>query len=224
MLENRSTLQFLWMGWVLLHLSGTQVCVDCQNVTYAVVYPNGGEIFKVGDTLKVQVTASASLTAGIDIHIGKYNWAIVRGSINPTWDTTYHFVIPRSMSWFTWDDIESDWNDTSISTISSECKIRVYDYNNKELYDYSDSFFTIIDSSSSKTARSLLPVLRNRDIAVCAMIQVRDNSFSSATPLHMRFAPVVFDLRGRWFDGNFNSGGKLPAGVWVAGAWPRRHW
>lgn len=111
---------------------------DFFNPHYKIKYPNGGEIFKVGDKVTVEVASSREGNAILNISYDNgLNWVQVPGltrSINPLYDTKITFTIPDSVT----------IGRKKISTNSETCYLQLMDYGNSNFNDISDSPFSII--------------------------------------------------------------------------------
>jgi hypothetical protein len=118
----------------------TTPVIDKYNPCLEVLSPNGGEIFRVGDTCRVRVRALRDADAVLMIRIGDQLSRLpgVDGSINPHEDTLFTFIVPDSLYYCSGIDC------FSFSTISSKCRILIQDYSgNANYFDYSDAFFII---------------------------------------------------------------------------------
>ncbi len=115
---------------------------------FKVIQPNGGEIFKVGDTLHVRVTESlddsnAAVTLKIKTPSG-YKIVLIppgtAGNLNVYRHCDLVFAIPDSLlSHYAPAD--------SVGLVSDSVQVEVSDYNNALYNDVSDEFFSIKDST-----------------------------------------------------------------------------
>lgn len=111
---------------------------------FKVVSPDGGESFKVGDSITVRLGANSKGTSALAYLIIRTPVSVVRlrlpgtpatRDMNPRTDCDVSFRIPATI-------VESG---AAISLVSSEVKIRVAAYNSETLYnDESDGFFSIL--------------------------------------------------------------------------------
>jgi hypothetical protein len=119
--------------------------VALSDYPYEVIYPNGGETFAVGETVTVVTASSAagSVTAlRIKIERSEYPLPGLNEQFNPVVDPEHSFVIPATFT-------ERVWTDTgvvtlTVSSVSDECLIQLFNYSMPEEYDESDGFFSII--------------------------------------------------------------------------------
>jgi hypothetical protein len=106
-----------------------------NNPGYRVLSPNGGEVFGVGDTCTIQVTAQHPAEAKmlLSFQDGLVEIALpgLNHTIDPTKDTAVSFVIPDSANGF--------------SLASSCVKVVLQDYNIASYRDESDSCFSIVN-------------------------------------------------------------------------------
>lgn len=110
---------------------------------YRVLSPNGGEVFHVGEKLKVLVTAKddSEAVASLSIRIGSTFRKLTlpespRGNFNPRNHCDLSFTIPDSVS---------DGLGKKVSLISDSVKVMVAKYNAETFFfDYSDAFFRIV--------------------------------------------------------------------------------
>jgi hypothetical protein len=116
---------------------------------YRVHYPNGGETVYIGDTMRIVASSYyEGGGAGLSIMWGRYELSLqsmldVGGNINPYTDTVYKFLVPDSFYIPFYDTVEKKIAYEPVSSISSQCKIKLFDYNSPSIYDVSDAYFTI---------------------------------------------------------------------------------
>ena len=111
---------------------------------YRIVSPNGGESFKVGDTVKVVVASGVSDSeALIQLAVtvkGSLRIVALPGlanhSINTRTQCRMDFVIP--------DSVESGFG-SRFSLVSDSVRIRIAWYNHDTYRDYSDGYFRIAE-------------------------------------------------------------------------------
>jgi hypothetical protein len=136
---------------------------DLSNPCYHVVAPNGGETFHIGDTMRIVVTSyRIGGGAGLDLIFGQNDLSIlsqlnVSGNLYPYIDSVYKFYIPESLYVPFYNTQTHQADQRAVSTISAQCKIKVFDYNTASLYDESDAYFSIV-------ARQDNPVIRTGQI------------------------------------------------------------
>lgn len=110
---------------------------------YRVIAPNGGGIYRVGDSLEVVVASGVNDREGV-IHLALFRNGEVgyyplpgspRTSIDPRKDCRWRFAVPDSVG----------LAGAKISLVSDSVKIRHARYNfEASVYDYSDGFFRIL--------------------------------------------------------------------------------
>lgn len=110
---------------------------------YKVISPNGGEVFRVGDTMKVIVTSGANDSEGLlEIILFREGRSralampgLPRNAIDPRKDCTWRFSIPDSLS----------STGGRVSLVSDSVKIRLAKYSQVgSVADFSDGFFSIV--------------------------------------------------------------------------------
>jgi hypothetical protein len=116
---------------------------------YKIVSPNGGETFKVGDTLIVKVTANEDAPSDMSIIIDDLNeFKIPPGRIiafNPLVEDSFSFVIPEYFI----KETSATTADT-FSTISDNIKIKLFQYpSSPDSYDLSEPFSIIANPDIS---------------------------------------------------------------------------
>jgi hypothetical protein len=128
---------------------------DTTNWDLSVVYPNGGEVFHPGDTVKARFGSKTVWKAGDSplqiearLEIGKSVWKrINQHPISFPGDSILPFVIPDSIGM--WEvDTTDPFNPVSSyvnhSVISDTCRIKLSLYNfDFSYYDHSDCCFSI---------------------------------------------------------------------------------
>jgi|GEM_PF-1475903 len=107
--------------------------IDTSKPKIQVSFPNGGEIFTVGSTMYIAWTNS-NMTGSANIDFSADNgvsWTNIASYI-PSMYPTYMWSVPN--------------------TLSTNCKIRVYDSANPTISDESDNVFTITDMAAGSNA------------------------------------------------------------------------
>ncbi len=122
---------------------GNQVFLDStEQGHYRVISPNGGEVFKVGDTLEVVVASGvndseALVQLAVTVN-GTLKRVILPGlpprSVNPRAKCRIRFPIP--------DSLEAGFG-SKFSLVSDSVRIRIAWYNNESYQDFSDGYFRI---------------------------------------------------------------------------------
>jgi hypothetical protein len=111
--------------------------------TIRILSPNGGELYKMGDTISLRWRANTDSVTSAVLEIsfdGGKIWITMNGTrtIHPYEDDwgNLRYGIPDSLY---------DWaNGITVPVIpGSECLVRVRDYNRDYLADESDNFFTL---------------------------------------------------------------------------------
>ena len=114
-----------------------------------VTAPNGHEVFKVGQTITIRWLGLTSYIGGvvIDLTLNGRNWSKIVGS---------NQIAPTDANWgaFVWTIPDSiiiqGARDTTVSTISSNCRIDIWEYNNKAtIFDLSDTTFSIVSKNTN---------------------------------------------------------------------------
>ena len=108
---------------------------------YKVINPNGGESFIVGDTLRVVIAGADAPATALEIwrfrESGNFD-ARLPGVPSRSFDAgvkcEFRFAIPESLY--------SNFGD-AFSLDTDSLRIRVADYNNGAIQDFSDGFFRI---------------------------------------------------------------------------------
>jgi hypothetical protein len=112
---------------------------------YKVLAPNGGEIFYVGDTVKVLVTSRLTGNARLLLEYGNGRKTFSLpgtgggGGVDPRSQCRWEFAIP--------DAFVDEWNPPSyeFSAVSDSVRLRIEDYLYPQVneYDVSDDFFAV---------------------------------------------------------------------------------
>jgi hypothetical protein len=113
-----------------------------SNFPFALISPNGGQTFAIGDTIPIKVSCSSPyILCFISLFVGISSNDITQ-QFSPFSDTLLFFVVPPTYT----ETISTDSGPTkvSVSTVSNECLMHLEHYNFPEEYDESDSFFSII--------------------------------------------------------------------------------
>jgi hypothetical protein len=109
---------------------------------YRVLSPNGGETFKVGDSLRVQVTSGA-LDSEAVIYLAVTRNGLTssmilpgtpQGNVDPRNHCSWSFLIPDSLRLISGKKIPS---------ASDSVRVRIAKYNFESISDYSDGYFRI---------------------------------------------------------------------------------
>lgn len=109
---------------------------------YRVVSPNGGESYKIGDSLKVRVTSGRSDSEAV-VYLaitrnGTLTTVILPGSpsgnIDPRSRCTLSFQVP--------DSVRSA-SGKKVPLVSDSVRIRIAKYNFETISDYSDGYFKV---------------------------------------------------------------------------------
>lgn len=107
--------------------------------TLRVLSPNGGEVYRIGDTLTVRWLANSRTVAraGVDISLDDGDvWFTISDRALPTDDPRecrLTWVVPATL--VNYPDI--------VPTVSSLCRVRVYQYGQPIVMDASDALFVI---------------------------------------------------------------------------------
>ena len=118
---------------------------------YAIVSPNGAEVFEVGQTMTITVGSQLNGNADLRLVIDGEPVGIpgITESFDPKVATTHTFVIPESFSTVRWDPQSSSFQPVQLSAVSDRCRIRLFDYNDNTIVVESQNDFSIIPSSAS---------------------------------------------------------------------------
>ena len=102
------------------------------------IFPNGGEIFHVGDqcTVKVASVRPGNATLHLYLERGLYDVSLTTThGFNPQTDSMFIVEIPDTF------DIHGE----TVSALSGECTVKIADYSEPTLYfDESDGYFKIV--------------------------------------------------------------------------------
>lgn len=124
-----------------------------DEIHFRVIYPNGGEVFRVGDTVDIQVCSEdpdryllgeAAVELSVDRGI---NWLAVTGTVSPDESVLTH-VIPGAYLGY-----DENNNEISVDAISDHCRIRITSYIVQQDYDISDGAFRIVPRDLSLGVR-----------------------------------------------------------------------
>ncbi len=114
---------------------------DTDNISYRVITPNGGEVFHVGQTMRIKVCSEDTVSSTLSdasLHIsldGGELWLPIISERNET-NSVIDYVIP--------DSIQDGFDNTVHSTVSDNCLIRITDYRPElDDFDVSDAVFSI---------------------------------------------------------------------------------
>ena len=122
---------------------------------YRVISPNGGEVYRIGDTVIVKLESDSFGQAGVTLFLGRNSLPLnglmgYNGSFNPFVNPVSRFVIPDSFLVQSWNATTNTMENTYPKTVSSQCRLFVGKYNQEDQYnDYSDTTFTILPRSTS---------------------------------------------------------------------------
>lgn len=108
---------------------------DPYDPNFKVVSPNGGEVFYLGDTIKLRLSSKKNINSAVKITIdGGLNWKyLINSSIDPYSDSIIPIILTLNILGV----------DSSNISDFSECMVMIEDYGTGRYSDYSDSFFTI---------------------------------------------------------------------------------
>ncbi len=124
-----------------------------DEIHFRVIYPNGGEQFRVGDTVDIQVCSEDPDLhllgeAAVEITVdGGINWLAVTGTVSRDESIVTH-VIPA-----TYLGYDENNNEISVSAVSDNCRIRINSYIVPQDYDISDGAFRIVSRDLSLGVR-----------------------------------------------------------------------
>ena len=124
-----------------------------------IVSPNGNEIYNIGDTIPLEYRVGddvpgACLVFEYSPNKGE-NWVIVPGVgrlDNPSSQECVDagdsapdlgFIIPDTVSITQYDSESGKWINEKIDAVSSNWLMRVYEYNERDIKDRSDTTFTV---------------------------------------------------------------------------------
>ena len=143
--------------------------------TIKVLSPNGGEVINADSTYKITwyTNYAKSFMLAYSIDNGE-NWKLIRRGYET-------------------DDYYFDWNVPDIN--STECLIKIYDNNNRDIFDISDTSFIIISPSGTEEENNILP-------SDLYLSQNYPNPFNATTmisyqlPMNSDVGLEVFDIQG----------------------------
>lgn len=124
-----------------------------DNIHFRVIYPNGGEVFRIGDTIDIRVCSEdpnlhllgeAAIEITVDAGV---RWLAVTGSVNADESVISH-VIPPAYNGF-----DENFNEILVNPVSDNCLIRISSYTVLEDMDHSDGSFKIIPPDVSVGVR-----------------------------------------------------------------------
>ncbi len=108
-----------------------------------VVRPSGGETYRIGDTLEVELWP---LPGGvrIELEIGEYLLGLpgLDAAVEPSTTPVTAFEIPDSLTYNGWTG--SGFELIPVSVVSDSCKIHVSDYDQSHVYGQSAGYFGIL--------------------------------------------------------------------------------
>jgi hypothetical protein len=113
--------------------------------TMRIIYPNGGESFRVGDTVVVEVDADPAKGWRAVLELswdGGMNWVTIIEEHFAT-PATVPFAVPDSVQWITEEGGRVVVK--NVSPVSDQCMVKAYEYENYDITDVSDGMFTIGD-------------------------------------------------------------------------------
>jgi hypothetical protein len=139
---------------VTLAADSTRLCpfmthepVDDDDPMYRVVYPNGSEVFHVGDTLRVVTTSEGLGEAGLNVSLGgrTFQFPGLYSTFFTQEDTVHSCVIPEEFLEFRPKPPDYTTLDTvRTSAVGTSWLIQLIDYEISDYVDYSDCFFTVL--------------------------------------------------------------------------------
>jgi hypothetical protein len=114
--------------------------VDPDDPQYQIVKPAGGEIYRVGDTVHIQVRSLFSAASTVYLRFGKRTYMpdSLNRPIDPAMDSMLSFIIPDSAAILTGPD-----QITNYSLISDSCAIVIRTYGGGSGYTVSSPYFSI---------------------------------------------------------------------------------
>ena len=122
--------------------------VDMDNKQFKVLSPNGGEVLQIGDTLEIHFCGSNNngeplMESYKQISVdGGENWHVFENFGDPNDFINEGTIAKLPLG----EEIETE--DGTLSLISDQVKIMVYDYQDESINDESDATFTIKAASS----------------------------------------------------------------------------
>ncbi len=180
-----------------------------------VTAPNGGEVFKVGDTMTIEwecgdTTKISTVALELSIDNGK-TWHMMDSSAlspqDPLWGS-YPWIVPDSLG-----------VNNIIYPISENCKIKLRDYQFPAYRDASDSLFTIKQRPNSIAENDPLKC----KIRVFGIFQTSNRSFKILIPPAEKYAIDIVGVNGRTMLSQRGTGScsytvtrrNLAAGVYI---------
>jgi hypothetical protein len=129
-------------------LCDTSIAMDPGEWSYAVRFPNGGEVFYTGEKCTIEVSAAIGANASIRIFVGpggikSFTPDELESSFDPHADSLLTVNIPRYYGEKRWVDSLEAFVTDSISPVSDSCLLQLFDYDNEGYGDFSDCFFAI---------------------------------------------------------------------------------
>lgn len=124
---------------------------DRNDPIYDVIYPEGGEVFEVGEVCTVKVTSFWDGNATIKLKIGPHLFRIpgLETAVNPRTNPIWIFVMPKYFYEERIDPVSQDVVTVRVHAESDRCKIVLEHYNTSSGYrDESDDYFTIVDNTA----------------------------------------------------------------------------
>lgn len=124
-----------------------------DEIHFRVIYPNGGEMLRVGDTVDIRVCSEdpdlhllgeAAVELSVD---GGINWLAVTGTVSLDESVLTH-VIPE-----TYLGYDENNNEISVDAVSDNCRIRISSYTVAQDFDVSDGTFRILPRDLSLGVR-----------------------------------------------------------------------
>ncbi len=128
--------------------------VDPGEMGLKLLTPNGGERYEVGDTMVISWAVDTtkvfnSLHFDVSFDLGytfsTINWNVVENRIYAT-DTTVHDGNVGTYRWVIPTEYYDPQYRQDFSTISDSCLVQIWEYDNFDKSDCSDSAFSIRDS------------------------------------------------------------------------------
>ncbi|MBD3393501.1 MAG: hypothetical protein GF418_15300 [Chitinivibrionales bacterium] len=119
---------------------------DVSNDPYRIVSPNGGEVYRIGDTITVHIHVNTNMNTNMTIVFGpdglyKFTPPGI-GGFDAYEDSIQTFVVPEYFEQQVWNPDIGDFEMEQISPVSDSCLMRVADYEDL-VRDYSDCYFAI---------------------------------------------------------------------------------
>lgn len=123
--------------------------INNANQPYIVDYPNGGEVFKIGDPIHLNFHTNDSINYPISNSRRPSVWLSL--DAGRSFCQVFDHIAEKEVPWIITDSLEyvSGGNLIMRSTISDSCLIRIQDYEKANISDNSDHFFKILPKSNS---------------------------------------------------------------------------